>query len=51
MINLGIDTSPADEEKKWLKKVREWTGIAIVGEMFRLAIDRESNAELTANLN
>ncbi|KAG7308497.1 hypothetical protein JYU34_005707 [Plutella xylostella] len=36
--------------KSWLRNVREWTGVASVEQLMRLAKNREEYAELTANL-
>lgn len=37
-------------KRSWLRNIREWTNIASVEDLFRLAQDRERFAELTANL-
>lgn len=37
-------------KKSWLRNIREWTNIASVEQLFRLAQDREKFSELTANL-
>lgn len=36
--------------KTWLSNIKEWTGVATVEQLFRLARDRVRCAELTANL-
>lgn len=38
-------------KKSWLRNIREWTKIANVEDLFRLAQDRDKFAELTANLH
>lgn len=37
-------------KKSWLRNIREWTGIASVEQLFRLAVDRDEYRKLTANL-
>ncbi|XP_045783253.1 uncharacterized protein LOC123879530 [Maniola jurtina] len=37
-------------KKSWLRNIREWTGIKTVGELFRLAMDKEKFKKLTADL-
>ncbi|XP_045537894.1 uncharacterized protein LOC123721881 [Papilio machaon] len=37
-------------KKSWLRNIREWTNIASVEDLFRLAQDRKNFAKLTANL-
>lgn len=37
-------------KKSWLRNIREWTSIASVEDLFRLAQDRKKFAELTASL-
>lgn len=37
-------------KKSWLRNIREWSGIAGMEELFRLAQDKFKFAKLTANL-
>nr|ADF18552.1 endonuclease-reverse transcriptase [Bombyx mori] len=37
-------------KKSWLRNIREWTGIASVEQLFRLAADKNEYRKLTANL-
>lgn len=37
-------------KKSWLRNIWEWTGIASVEQLFRLAADRNEYRKLTANL-